>query len=100
MPTAHLALLADLPSLLALFAASKVSRAFEACQLAELQGRGHGRAVIQAALAQAWADDRQHVLMQSGRKDPRVHAFYERLGFVPDLRTAYVARPPLPSHEE
>lgn len=152
MPTARLALPADLPSLLALFAASEISRAAEPCQQAErvwhqtlarprlyvfvsdeqgriaatcmlvtapnllrggrphgflenvvthaeLQGRGHGRAVVQAALAQAWADDCHHVLMQSGRKDPRVHAFYERLGFVPDLRTAYVARPPLQSHE-
>lgn len=61
----------------------------------ELQGRGHGRAVVQAALTRAWADDCHHVLMQSGRKDPRVHGFYERLGFVPDLRRAYVARQPL-----
>jgi GNAT superfamily N-acetyltransferase len=61
----------------------------------DLRGRGHGRAVVQSALAQAWASDCHHVLMQSGRADPRVHAFYETLGFVPGLRVAYVAgRPP------
>lgn len=59
-----------------------------------LRGRGHGRAVVQAALAHAWASDCHHVLMQSGRADPRVHTFYEQLGFVPGLRVAYVAKRP------
>ncbi|MGX7708566.1 GNAT family N-acetyltransferase [Methylobacterium sp. Gmos1] len=58
------------------------------------RGCGHGRAVVRAALARAWASGCHHVLMQSGRADPRVHAFYESLGFVPGRRTAYVARPP------
>ncbi len=56
--------------------------------------RGHGRAVIAAALEKAWAEDCFHVLLQSGRADPGVHQFYEKLGFQPGLRTAYVARPP------
>ena len=60
----------------------------------DLQGRGHGRAVVEAALAHAWTVDCHHVLMQSGRADPRVHRFYERLGFKPGLRTAYVAHRP------
>lgn len=58
------------------------------------QGRGHGRAVIDAALAEAWAQDCHQVLLQSGRADPRVHRFYEACGFVPGLRTAYCARRP------
>jgi GNAT superfamily N-acetyltransferase len=58
------------------------------------RGLGHGSAVVRAALAQAWADDCHHVLMQSGRPDPRVHRFYERLGFIPGRRTAYVALGP------
>ncbi|RVU18194.1 GNAT family N-acetyltransferase [Methylobacterium oryzihabitans] len=66
----------------------------------DLRGRGHGRAVVEAALARAWADGCHHVLMQSGRADPRVHAFYEGLGFVPGLRVAYVATRPLPVAEE
>jgi GNAT superfamily N-acetyltransferase len=63
----------------------------------DLRGRGHGRAVVQAALAHAWASDCHHVLMQSGRADPRVHTFYERLGFVPGLRVGYVAKRPADS---
>jgi GNAT superfamily N-acetyltransferase len=60
----------------------------------DFQGRGHGRAVVAAALAEAWRMDCHHVLMQSGRKDPRVHRFYESCGFVPGLRVGYVAQPP------
>jgi GNAT superfamily N-acetyltransferase len=44
----------------------------------DFRGLGHGSAVVRAALTQAWADDCHHVLMQSGRADPRVHRFYER----------------------
>ena len=64
----------------------------------ELRGQGHGKAVVRAALIHAWAADCHHVLMQSGRADPRVHVFYEGLGFRPGLRVAYVAtRPTTPS---
>lgn len=62
----------------------------------ELRGQGHGRAVVQAALAHAWTVGCHHVLMQSGRADPRVHGFYQALGFQPGLRTAYVAIRPTP----
>ena len=58
------------------------------------RGRGHGRAVVQTALARAWATGCYHVLLQSGRKDPRAHRFYERCGFEPGLRVGYVARYP------
>ena len=57
----------------------------------EFRGLGHGRAVVRAALTEAWARDCYHVLLQSGRKDPRVHRFYESCGFEPGVRTAYVA---------
>jgi GNAT superfamily N-acetyltransferase len=60
----------------------------------DMRGRGHGKAVVQAALAHAWATDCFHVMMQSGRADPRVHAFYEGLGFKPGRRIAYVAMRP------
>ena len=62
----------------------------------ELRGRGHGKAVVQAALAHAWTVGCHHVLMQSGRADPGVHGFYEALGFQPGLRIAYVASRPAP----
>ena len=56
------------------------------------RGQGHGQAVVQAALAEAWARDCHHVLLQSGRKDPRVQQFFEKQGFEPGIRTGYVAR--------
>ncbi len=59
--------------------------------LPSFQGRGHGRAVVAAALQQAWQLDCHHVLLQSGRADPRVHRFYESCGFKPGLRMAYAA---------
>lgn len=58
------------------------------------RGRGYGRAVVEAALNEAWNRDCYHVLVQSGRKDPRTHSFYEKCGFQPGLRTAYVAHRP------
>ena len=61
----------------------------------DFQGRGHGRAVVGAALAAAWTRDCYHVLMQSGRQDPRVHRFYQQCGFEPGLRVGYVARRPI-----
>lgn len=61
---------------------------------ADYRRQGYGRAVIEAALAAAWAADCYHVLLQSGRKDPGVHRFYENCGFVPGVRTDYVARRP------
>jgi GNAT superfamily N-acetyltransferase len=60
----------------------------------DFRGQGHGRAVVAAALQAAWAKDCHHVLLQSGRKDARVHHFYARCGFVGGLRVGYVAQRP------
>jgi GNAT superfamily N-acetyltransferase len=60
----------------------------------EFRGQGHGRAVVDAALAAAWTEDCYHVLLQSGREDPRVHRFYQSCGFEPGLRIGYVVRRP------
>ncbi|WP_334184473.1 GNAT family N-acetyltransferase [Novosphingobium sp.] len=61
----------------------------------DYQGRGLGKAVVANALEHAWSIDCHHVLMQSGRSDPKVHRFYTQLGFKPGLRVGYVAmRPP------
>jgi ribosomal protein S18 acetylase RimI-like enzyme len=60
----------------------------------EYRARGHGRAVVHAALAEAWARDCHHVLLQSGRADPRVRRFYEQCGFVAGARIGYAARRP------
>jgi len=60
----------------------------------EHRGQGHGRAVVRAALTEAWSRNCHHVLLQSGRKDPGVRRFYESLGFEPGVRVGYVARRP------
>ena len=60
----------------------------------DFRGLGHGSAVLAAALDQAWQEDCHHVLLQSGRADERVRAFYEKAGFAPGLRTGYVAMRP------
>jgi ribosomal protein S18 acetylase RimI-like enzyme len=60
----------------------------------KFRGLGHGRAVVEAALAEAWIRDCHHVLLQSGRQDPRVHRFYQSIGFKPGIRIGYVARRP------
>ena len=60
----------------------------------DFRGGGYGRAVVEAALLAAWDKDCHHVLMQSGRQDPTVHRFYKARGFLPGLRTAYVAHNP------
>ena len=49
----------------------------------EFRGQGHGRAVVHAALELAWARNCHHVFLQTGRKDTRVHRFYQQCGFRP-----------------
>jgi hypothetical protein len=50
--------------------------------------------VVRAALAEAWTRDCHHVLLQSGRTDPRVRRFYEQCGFEAAIRVGYAARRP------
>lgn len=61
----------------------------------EFRGQGHGRAVVRAALAEAWARDCHHVLLQSGRADPRLRRLYEQCGFEAGVRLGYTARRPV-----
>lgn len=42
----------------------------------ECRGQGYGRAVVRAALNEAWNRDCYHVPLQSGREDPRGNRFY------------------------
>lgn len=61
----------------------------------DFRRQGYGSAVMRFALDAAWAADCHHVLLQSGRKDPGVHRFYENCGLVPGVRTGYVAHRPI-----
>lgn len=58
------------------------------------RGRGHGQAVIQHALGQAWASGCYKVVLTTSRKDPAVWAFYERCGFASGDKRAFVIRAP------
>lgn len=60
----------------------------------DFRRQGHGKAVMTAALEMAWTHNCHHVLLQSGRKDPGVHRFYEKCGLEPGLRIGYVASRP------
>lgn len=59
---------------------------------ADHRGRGHGQAVVRHAIEQAWVADAYKVVLTTGKKDPAVWAFYERCGFDPGDKRAFVIR--------
>ncbi len=56
--------------------------------------RGFGKAVLQHALQQAWAQGCYKAMLMTGRKDEAVMQFYEGAGFDRHDKQAFVARPP------
>lgn len=58
-----------------------------------LRGQGVGKRVVQAAIAQAWAEGCYKVMLLTGRKDPAVLGFYEACGFSRG-KTAFEVRRP------
>ncbi|MAY03837.1 MAG: GNAT family N-acetyltransferase [Gammaproteobacteria bacterium] len=56
------------------------------------RNRGLGERVIKMALEKAWIANCYKVMLMSGRKDPAVHAFYQKCGFSADEKQAYVQR--------
>lgn len=54
--------------------------------------KGLGTAVLRGALSRAWAADCYKVMLLTGSKDPGVHAFYKKVGFVAGEKTGFVAR--------
>ncbi|MFG6443135.1 GNAT family N-acetyltransferase [Roseateles sp. LKC17W] len=61
---------------------------------ADHRGRGHGQVVVRHAVQQAAAADCYKVVLTTGKKDPAVWAFYERCGFDPSDKRAFVIRRP------
>lgn len=49
---------------------------------ADYRGLGHGKAVLKAAVAEAWARGCYKVMLLTGSKDPATLGFYERAGFA------------------
>ncbi|XZG69476.1 GNAT family N-acetyltransferase [Chitinibacteraceae bacterium HSL-7] len=52
--------------------------------------RGCGRAVLDAALAHAWAQQCYKVMLSTSAPDPGVRDFYQRCGFDDSIKTAFV----------
>lgn len=61
---------------------------------ASLRGTGLGKVLIAATLQEAWKAGCYKVVLTTGSKDPKTHAFYRAIGFSPDARTAYAMRRP------
>ena len=66
--------------------------ALAVCQ--DQQGRGVGRALVEAAEAFAWQANCRRVEVTSGDHRPGAHAFYERLGYHIDERRFIKVGPP------
>jgi GNAT superfamily N-acetyltransferase len=60
--------------------------------LPDVRRRGFGRAVIEAALERAWAQDCYKVMLTTGSGRPDVLAFYATLGFSEGDKTALQIR--------
>lgn len=59
---------------------------------ADARRRGLGQAVLNAALAEAWAADCYKVMLMTGRKDEAIFRFYEAAGFERGSKTAFQIR--------
>jgi GNAT superfamily N-acetyltransferase len=53
------------------------------------RNKGHGQAVVKAALEFAWERNAHQVLLFSARADPIVRAFYENCGFENGRKAGY-----------
>lgn len=60
--------------------------------LPEFQRRGLGKAVIAAALDEAWAQNCYKAMLITGARDPGVLSFYQACGFDADGKTALQIR--------
>lgn len=56
--------------------------------------RGHGQAVVRAALDHAWGLGARQVYLLTSRTDPGVHALYRACGFRLGRKAGYVAEAP------
>ncbi len=63
--------------------------------VADRRGTGLGRRIMDATLERAWAAGCYKAMLQTGSRTPATHAFYRACGFSPDVKQAYLARPPV-----
>lgn len=60
---------------------------------AEHRRQGHGQALLRHALDEAWSRGCYKVMLLTGRKDPGTLRFYESVGFDPQGKQAFIAKP-------
>lgn len=60
---------------------------------ADRRGTGLGKEIMAGTLQAAWEAGCYKVMLMTGSRTPATHAFYERCGFTPHEKTAYVAHP-------
>lgn len=60
---------------------------------ADHRNQGHGKAILQHALAQAWSAGCYKVMLMTGRKDEATLGFYESAGFDRHEKQAFIAKP-------
>ena len=56
---------------------------------AVLRGMGYGGWVLRHAVERAWELGCYKVMLMTGRRDERVHRFYEKAGFRRDLKQGF-----------
>ena len=60
----------------------------------EYRRRGYGTSILQHALDVAWEHNCYKVMLLTGSKDPAIHHFYEKVGFLKGVKTGFVANAP------
>lgn len=55
--------------------------------------RGYAKAILRAALADAWTAQCYKVMLLTGRKDEGTFRLYESAGFYRNAKQAFVAKP-------
>ncbi|MDG4839144.1 GNAT family N-acetyltransferase [Micromonospora sp. WMMD967] len=58
------------------------------------RGTGLGRQIMAGTLQAAWDAGCYKAMLMTGSRTPATHGFYRACGFAPDVKAAYLARPP------
>lgn len=62
--------------------------------LSAYRGRGYGRRTLEYALDLAWSRQCCKVVLLSGKQRTDAHRLYESVGFVGNVESGFMARPP------
>lgn len=60
----------------------------------EYRKRGYGRELMKKVMAYAWSKNCYKIMLLTGRRDEEIESFYKSVGFDPNAKRAFVAKPP------